>query len=94
MIMKDEYGYWKDFAEVFLIMALIISLLMDIQVKFLAADSLLFFLFTIQLPFSIKVASRQKDVRYLIFSLGTLVRAFARVIGGGVGVIRFCIIGR
>lgn len=94
MIIKDQYGYWKDFAEVFLVMALILNLLLNFKDKIFMSNILISCLFTIQIPLSLKVSLEQKDIRYLIFPFVTFTRAFARVSGGIFGFISFWIIRR
>lgn len=91
MILKDKYGYWKDFTEVFLVISLILSLFIDFQYKPLALGLLLGSLFTIQLPLAVKISLEQKDFRYVIFSFITFIRAFVRVLGGIFGIISFWI---
>ncbi|MFC1623877.1 glycosyltransferase [Candidatus Omnitrophota bacterium] len=92
MVMKDKYGYWKDFVEIFLVAASIVYVLLNLQGKFLMLGVLATVLFLIQLPFSLKVSLDKKDIRYLGFSFVTFIRAFVRVLGGIVGFIRFWVI--
>jgi len=91
MIMKDEYGYWKDFVELFLVIGIALCLLLNFQEKFLVVSLLAVSLFIIQLPLSIRIFLGQKDVRYLMFSFVTFIRAFFRVLGGILGFIAFWI---
>lgn len=94
MVIKDEYGYWKDFIEIFLVTALIFYLLSNLQVKFLISGILAITLFVIQMYLPLKISLEQGDIRYLIFSLVTFIRVFARFLGGIVGFITFWIIKR
>lgn len=89
MITKDDYGYWKDFAEVFFVMALILSLVFGMK---MTAGCLTAALFFIQAPLVIRVSFKERDFRYMVFSFVTFVRVFARVAGGILGFIRFWII--
>ena len=91
MIANDQYGYWKDFVEVGLVMAFFLSLVLNLQ----SIPALLaFFLFVIQLPLSVKMSLEQKDIRYMVFSFVTFIRAFVRFLGGMIGFISFCLIKR
>ncbi|MFC1667265.1 glycosyltransferase [Candidatus Omnitrophota bacterium] len=92
MITKDEYGYWKDFAELSLIIALIVSIVIDFQNKSLLIGLLIAPLFAIQLLFPVKLSLEEKDARHLVFSFVTFIRGFARVLGGIVGFVVFWII--
>ncbi|MCX5693217.1 MAG: glycosyltransferase [Candidatus Omnitrophica bacterium] len=87
MIAKDEYGYWKDFLEVFLAMGFISSLFFDFGHRAMLIAAL----FLIQLPLAVKIAFQAKDVLYLGFSLVTFIRAFVRIAGGIFGFIKFWI---
>lgn len=94
MIIKDQYGYWKDFIEVFLVIALIFNLLLNFQNKIFMSVTLISLLFVIQIPLSLKASLEQRDFRYLAFSFVTFTRAFVRVLGGIFGFISFWIIRR
>ena len=91
MIARDQYGYWKDFVEVGLVMAFFLSVVLNLKS---ISVLLLFFLFVIQLPLSVKMSLEQKDIRYMVFSFVTFIRAFARFLGGMIGFISFCLIKR
>lgn len=92
MVSADEYGYWKDFVEIFLIIALIIDLFFMNKHIFLWPLTALVFL--IQWPLAIKISLQQKDARYIVFSFITFSRAFLRLIGGITGFIVFWIFRR
>ena len=94
MIAKDDYGYWKDFAEVFLVAALIVSLLFTGHGTALVSSGLVMALFIIQLPLALKISFKERDFRYAAFSIVTFIRAFIRFAGGVIGFIRFWIIGK
>lgn len=87
MIVKDEYGYWKDFLEALLVMALISSLFFDFGYRAM----LIVALFFIQLPVVFKISFQGKNILYLGFSLVTFIRAFIRIAGGVFGFIKFWI---
>lgn len=87
MIARDEYGYWKDFLETFLVMALIFSLFFDHGYRAMLIAAL----FLIQLPLAVKIAFQAKDAIYLSFSFVTFIRAFVRIAGGIFGFIKFWI---
>jgi len=94
MIRRDEYGYWKDFVEILLVILFMLGLLINLQNKLLISGFILAALFLIQLPFSLKVVTKEKDIRYLVFSFVTLIRGFVRVTGGMLGFVSFWIIRR
>ena len=94
MIVKDEYGYWKDFLEVVLVLAAFIILLLNLQIKYTVLIALSVFLFAIQIPLSLKISFKRKDGRYIIFSLVTFFRAVARILGGIFGFVSFWILRR
>ncbi len=94
MVTRDEYGYWKDFLEVFLAMTLMVCLLLDFKTRFMVVSLLAACLFIIQLPLSIRISLKEKDIRYLIFSVLTFIRPFVRILGGILGFIVFWIIRR
>lgn len=94
MIARDQYGYWKDFAEVFLVIALMLNLVLNFRNRIFAASILAIFLFAIQIPLTLKVSLEQKDIRYFMFSFVTFIRAFVRVLGGILGFVSFWIIER
>lgn len=87
MITKDKYGYWKDFLEVFFVMALIFSLFFNFQHRSILITAL----FLIQLPIAIKIAFQDKNILHLGFSFVTFIRAFVRIIGGIFGFVKFWI---
>jgi glycosyltransferase involved in cell wall biosynthesis len=89
MIIRDDYSYWKDFAEVFLVMALALSLALRTNMISACLASILFL---IQVPLVVRISLREKDIRYMAFSLVTFIRAFARVAGGVLGFIRFWVV--
>jgi len=91
MITRDEYGYWKDFAELFLVAGLAVCLSLN---SFTLSALLAALLFVMQMPLSIKIFLAERDARYLIFSFVTFVRAFVRILGGILGFIAFWIIKR
>lgn len=86
-IAGDEYGYWKDFLEVPLAIALIFSLFFGSGYRAMLTAGL----FLIQLPLAVKISFQAKDAIYLSFSLVTFIRAFVRVAGGMFGFIKFWI---
>ncbi len=94
MIVRDEYGYWKDFAELFLVISLVACLALNFQNKFEVAALLALILFITQLPLSLKVSLIERDASYLIFSFVTFIRAFVRLSGGIFGFIAFWVIRR
>ncbi|MFH1853996.1 MAG: glycosyltransferase [Candidatus Omnitrophota bacterium] len=94
MITKDDYGYWKDFAEVFLVLSLGLFLLLGGFEKGLVAGALAVALYIIQLPLAFRISFRERDFRYMAFSFVTFIRAFVRIAGGMLGFIRFWIIGK
>ncbi|MBU1912811.1 MAG: glycosyltransferase [Candidatus Omnitrophica bacterium] len=85
MITKDEYGYWKDFLEVLLILILTASLFFDFQYE----GILIAALFIIQIPVAVKIVFEGKNILYIFFSFITFIRAFVRVIGGMLGFVKF-----
>ncbi len=87
MITKDEYGYWKDFLEIFLVMGLIASLFFD----FRSAELFAAVLFIIQFPLAVKIAFQAKKISYIAFSFVTFIRAFVRISGGILGFVKFWI---
>jgi len=91
MIAKDEYGYWKDFLEVVLVLATFVVLLLNLKIKYTVLAVLFVVLFAIQIPLPLRISFKRRDVRYLIFCLVTFFRAFARILGGIFGFVSFWI---
>ncbi|MBU1888286.1 MAG: glycosyltransferase [Candidatus Omnitrophica bacterium] len=91
MITRDDYGYWKDFAEIFLVLTLLFLFPIG-RVKGLVAGGLALVLFMIQLPLALRISFKERDFRYVAFSIVTFIRAFVRIAGGIIGFIRFWII--
>ncbi|MEK6732963.1 MAG: glycosyltransferase [Candidatus Omnitrophota bacterium] len=87
MIAKDEYGYWKDFLEVFLAMGAVFCLFFNLEIASILAIAL----FLIQLSQAVKIAVQGKNILYAGFSFVTFIRVFVRIAGGAFGFIRFWI---
>lgn len=87
MIAKDQYGYWKDFLEVFLAMGAVFCLFFNLEIASILAIAL----FLIQLSLAAKIATQGKNILYTGFSFVTFIRAFVRILGGVFGFVRFWI---
>lgn len=92
MLTKDNYAYWKDFVEIFLVVPSVLCLLPVLHISRFIAGCLAGILFVIQLPLTFKISIKEKDFRYMVFSFVTLIRAFVHAAGGILGFIRFWVI--
>jgi len=92
MIAKDEYGCWKDFAELVLAAGFVFSLLLGFEASFMIAGLFIIALLAVELLLPIRISLEQRDTRYMIFCFVTFIRVFIRITGGAAGFVRFWVL--